>query len=264
MATSQIPGASVYAQAVELAKKKYQTRLADITKQRQSTMRQAGFTADIDEGTGLASNMRTDPYNQYGQYQQLNRAQSLRSDELQSMNIGRGISSRGGLGRQNLGNLRYEFGKEDSAFGQNLTDMMSQYTRQQQEEKFGYDEALWQAQQEAAQAAIAAGDYGASGEGGGYDWNNDGVYDDALADPRDESDWAYRGPPMADPLAGLTAKQGQAIKRALAPKPAVAVKKTVKNQYGSGGRAPVTSAKPKPKPSAAKPVVKKPVKGRNY
>lgn len=169
MPTTPIPGAPTYMSAVELAKKRYQTRLADINQQRQRTMRQAGFMGDIDPTTGLVSNMRTDPYNQYGQYQQLNRAQSFRSDEMYGQNFGRGLSSRGGLGRQNIGNLRYEFGKEDSDFGANLLDQMSSFTRQQEEEKFSYDEALYRAQQEAAAAAIGAGDFGSEGGDPGYE-----------------------------------------------------------------------------------------------
>lgn len=176
MATD-IPGASVYGSAVELAKKRYQTRLADLNKQRQTTMRQAGFAGDINAETGLISNQRVDPYNPYGQYQQLNRAQSQRYDEMVGQNIGRGLGSRGGLGAQNLSNLRYDFGKEDANFGTTLSDMLATFTRQQEDERFSYDEALWQAQQAAAQSAMAAGDFGApghDGEGAGDDRSGDG------------------------------------------------------------------------------------------
>lgn len=166
---ADIPGASVYAQAVNLAKQRYQTRLADLNKQRQSTMRTAGFQADIDPETGLIKNMRTDPYNQYGQYQQLNRAQALQGIEVEGQNISRGLGARrGGLGAQSMADARYGWGQQDAAFGANLADMLAGFDRTQAEEKYGYDQALWQAQQLAAQSAIAAGDYGAPDDG--YDY----------------------------------------------------------------------------------------------
>lgn len=167
MSTYDIPGASVYGQAVAMAKKRYQTRLADINKQRQQMLRQAGFLADIDPESGLATNLRTDPYNQYGGYQMLNRAQALRHDEMLGQNLARGIGSRGGLGAQALNDLRFDFGKEDADFGANLSDALYAATRQQQEEKYAYDQALYEAQLAAAQSAIDAGDYG---YGGGYDY----------------------------------------------------------------------------------------------
>lgn len=168
MSTYDIPGASVYGQAVELAKKRYQTRLADINKQRSSTLRQAGFLADIDPETGLTSNMRTDPYNAYGGYQLLNRSQAQRHDEMLGQNVSRGIGSRGGLGAQALTDLRFSFGKEDSDFGSNLTESLGALTRQQQDEKYAFDQALYEAQLAAAQSAIESGDYG--DYGGGYDY----------------------------------------------------------------------------------------------
>lgn len=164
--STDIPGAGVYGQAVALAKKRYQQRLADINKQRQSTMRTAGFTGDIDPETGLISGMRTDPYNRYGAYQQLNRVQAQRADEQFSENVGRGLG-RGGLAAQNLGNLRYDFGREDASFGANLADQLAGLTRQQDEDRFAYDQALYEAQLEAARAAAEAGDYGYADGGEG-------------------------------------------------------------------------------------------------
>lgn len=169
MSTYDIPGTSVYGQAVAMAKKRYQTRLADINKQRQQTLRQAGFLADIDPETGLTSNLRTDPYNLYGGFQLLNRAQAQRHDELLGQNVARGIGSRGGLGAQALTDLRFGFGKEDADFGSNLTEALGTFTRQQQEEKYALDQAIYEAQLAAAQAAIEAGDYGDYG-GGYYDY----------------------------------------------------------------------------------------------
>lgn len=169
MSTYDIPGASVYGQAVELAKKRYQTRLADINKQRQETLRRSGFLADIDEETGLTTNLRTDPYNQYGGFQMLNRAQALRHDELLGQNVQRGLSSRGGLGAQALGDLRFEFGREDADFGAGVTEALGGLTRQQQEEKYAYDSALYEAQLAAAQSAIEASDYGYGGGDYGYE-----------------------------------------------------------------------------------------------
>jgi hypothetical protein len=174
--TYDIPGASVYGQAVALAKQRYQTRLADINKQRQSTMRTAGFQGDIDPETGLVKNMRIDPYNQYGQYQQLNRAQALQGIEVEGQNISRGLGARrGGLGAQSMADARYGWGQQDAAFGANLADMLAGFDRMQAEEKYGYDQALWQAQQLAAQSAIAAEDYGAPDDGYDYPYPGGGA-----------------------------------------------------------------------------------------
>jgi hypothetical protein len=246
MATD-IPGASVYGQAVELAKKRYQTRLADINRQRQSTMRTAGFMGDVNAETGLTTNMRTDPYNKYGMYQQLNRSQALRADEQHGVNIGRGLSGRGGLGAQNLSALRYDFGKEDADFGANLTDQLGALTRQQEEEKFGYDEALYQAQLAAAQSAAASGDYGYAGGEYGSEYGGD-----------------YWGDYGSDPGQVFTAQRGGISRgpigtKIIRGKSTVAKKPVVKrNVFGSGGRAPVVSAKKQaPKTVAKKPAVKK-------
>lgn len=170
MSTYDIPGASIYGQAVALAKKRYQTRLADINKQRQNILRESGFLADIDPESGLTTNLRTDPYNQYGGFQMLNRTQAMRHDEALGENISRGLGSRGGLGAQNLSNLRFDFGREDAEFGSNLADALWGLTRQQQDEKYAYDRALYEAQLAAAQSAIEAGDYGSYGGDYGYDY----------------------------------------------------------------------------------------------
>ncbi len=173
-AVTDIPGASVYAQAIELAKKRYQTRLADINKQRQGLFRQSGFTGNIDEKTGLVTNQRIDPYSKYGQIQQLYRSHAKRYDEMTGTNIERGLGTGGGLAAQELGDLRYDFGKETSEFGANPIEQLSGLTRQQQDELYAYEQALWESQHEAAQSAISAGDYGYVPDGGGdYDYPED-------------------------------------------------------------------------------------------
>lgn len=172
MATD-IPGASVYATAVEMAKARYQTRLADLNKQRQSTLRTAGFTGTVDPTTGLVKNQRVDPYNQYGQYQQLNRAQALQGQEIVGQNIARRLGAGGGLAAQNLNNARYDWGQQDSSFGANLLDQLGAFDRQQQDELYQYNQALYESQQKAAQSAISAGDYGApdGGSSGSVGYN---------------------------------------------------------------------------------------------
>lgn len=163
-----IPGAGIYAQAVAAAKARYQQRLADLNKQRQSTFRKSGFLGDINEETGLVSNLRVDPFNQYGTYQLLNRAQAGRSYDLIGENIARGLGTRGGLAAQRQNELRFGFGQEDAAFGADLNDQLGALTRQQQDYKYEYDQALWNAQLEALRFAMENGDYGYyGGDGGG-------------------------------------------------------------------------------------------------
>lgn len=224
--TTGIPGSALIAQATLEAKKRYQTRVADLGKQRSSIFLQSGFTGDVDSETGLTKNLRTDPFNQYGQFQMLNRAQALRSQQAQGENIGRGLGSGGGLAAQNMGNAQFLSGQEDAAFGQSLNDMLQGLVRNQQDYKYEYDSALYQAQLEGARMAIDQGDYPYY-PGGGNDQGDQGDQGDQY----DEM-FSYKGPsvawPVPQPRKGAPTVQ-QAVNRWAGKRP------VVRRPSGSGG-----------------------------
>lgn len=172
-----IPGAAQIAQAALMAKTRYQQRVADINNRRKSTFLTSGYKGDINPETGLVSGLKVDPFNQYGQFQLLNRAQALEGQQVDAANLERGLGSaaKGGLAAQNLGTARFGWGQQDASFGQGLVAQLGSYDAEQQGAKYDYDQALWQAEQLAAQQAIDGGDY--------YPWDGDPGSSDGGEDP---------------------------------------------------------------------------------
>ena len=73
---TNIPGGSIYAGAATLAKTAYQKALARLNQQRGTTIRNAGFKANINADTGMVEGLGVDQTNMYGDFQQLNRQQA--------------------------------------------------------------------------------------------------------------------------------------------------------------------------------------------
>jgi hypothetical protein len=151
-----------------MAKTRYQQRVADINSRRKSTFLTSGYRGDINPETGLVSGLKVDPFNQYGQFQLLNRAQALEGQQVDAANLERGLGSaaKGGLAAQNLGSARFGWGQQDASFGQGLVSQLGAFDTEQQGAKYEYDQALWQAEQLAAQQAIDGGDYYPYGDPG--------------------------------------------------------------------------------------------------
>lgn len=170
-----IPGGALIAQAQLAAKARFQQRLADITKKRQSTARTGGYQFDVGDD-GLVQNWRVDPYNQYGQFQLLNRAQAAEGYNVVGQNIDRGLGTGGGLAAQNMDNARFLWGQQDAALGQSLVDQLGALDEEQQQAKYEMDRALWEAQLEALRMAAQGGDYGY----GGGDWGYEEPVDDPI------------------------------------------------------------------------------------
>lgn len=169
--TTKIPGGSQYARAALLANQQYKQRLSDLNRQRQQTMISSGYTGNIDPTTGLLKDFRVDPTSKYGGYQLLNRGQYQQGQEVTAQNIDRGLGTGGGLAAQNLGNARFEWGRQDADFARGIQDQFSAFDRTQMDYMFDRDQALYNAELQAAQSAIGAGDYGSPG--GGDDWYDD-------------------------------------------------------------------------------------------
>lgn len=165
---ADIPGASIYGQAALQAKTAYQNALARINQQRGSTMRSFGYSGDFDEETGVLKNMKVDPYNQYGGYQQMLKSHAENADQMRDTMMDRGLSAKGGLGAQYERQAQWEFGKDSQNLGTQFADSLFQMQDAQNQAKYDYDSALWQAQLEAARNAYNEGDFTDTGYGGDY------------------------------------------------------------------------------------------------
>src|SRR3990172_1239383 len=91
-----IPGAYGYGQTALAAQRAYGNALARLNQRRTSTLQTAGYRADINPETGVAQNLRTDPFNQYGQFQTLNRSQAERAAQARMAGGNRGPGTGGG------------------------------------------------------------------------------------------------------------------------------------------------------------------------
>jgi len=254
MAVSSIPGTGVYARAAEMAKTRYQQRVADLNQQRQRTFGEYGYAGNINDD-GLVENLRVDPTAKYGKLQLLNRAQAMQGQEVLGDNIERGLGTGGGLASQRMNDARFGWGDQDSQLGRSLDDMLAGYTRTQQDSRYEYDQALWQAQLEAAQAAQQGGDYGYAGGGDdGGDYPDDGYPGDGS--PVDVgAGWAKAARAQNSLASRLGASQRLIKKsRAIARKP-----KSLQKQ-GWGAAATVAKAKKPLLPQAKKKPTNRPSK----
>jgi hypothetical protein len=155
--TTPIPGVGNYGQTALGAKTAYDTALRKINDRRSQTLRQSGYLGDIDANTGVLSNMRVDPYNQYGGLQQMLRGQAQAAQGAHFDAQERGLH--GGLAHKAESQLQYDAGQQSAQFGQGLTDQFGGLQDEQNQAAYDRDSALWQAEQQAAQTAIDNGDF---------------------------------------------------------------------------------------------------------
>lgn len=245
--TTNIPGGSQYARAALLANQQYKQRLADLNKQRQQSMITAGYTGDIDPESGLLKNFRVDPTSKFGGFQLLNRAQAQQGEDVRGQNIERGLGTGGGLAAQNRANARFDWARQDTDFARGVQDQFSAFDRTQMDWLFERDQALYNAELQAAQSAIGAGDYGDYGGDPGYppDYGDSGQ-EPGLPAPGSQPMGVRRLLPAA-----TRKKQSNAVIR----KSKAAVNNQKLSRYGWGAAATVAKAK-KPLPK------KKPVPGK--
>lgn len=146
------PGADVYAGAETAANTAYGNALVRLNQQRQSTLNQYGYMGDIDPNSGALTNMRVDPNNPYGQYQQTLRGGAQESEAATDDAAGRGLS--GGLAQQGQTQAKYDFGKATNALGTSLTDTLGGYDTSQTDADNQRVEAVTSAREQAAAAAL--------------------------------------------------------------------------------------------------------------
>jgi hypothetical protein len=170
--STAIPGASQYTQAALMAKRAYDTAVANITQKRQGTLTQYGYKGNVG-ANGQLTDFAVDPFNPYGQFQQMRRGNAMASQDLLSADQERGIGSGGGLAAQDQNNIRYGFGLADQAMGQGLMGDLSGYQSDLTGAAYTRDAALYEAELAAAQAAIDAGQFNPADYGGGGDSSGD-------------------------------------------------------------------------------------------
>ncbi len=160
-----IPGAAIYGQTAAAGLAEYKKALARLNQNRQSTLTQYGYAADIDPETGVMKNQRVDSSNPYGLYQGARRNNALQYLQLRDAAAERHLGGRG-LGAQGISDARYGWGAADTAMAQSLTQTESGYDQEQQSAWQVYQNLLWQLELEAARAAAANGSYGYYDDGG--------------------------------------------------------------------------------------------------
>src|SRR5690242_12490231 len=126
-----LPGGATAAQGALLANTAYQKALAQLNSRRSSTLRQYGYTGDVDAKTGSVANLRVDPFNPYGSFQTLLRNSAISGEQARNQAEGRGLH--GGLAHQLERNVQYQHGAESQALGTALTQSLADYQSQQEE-----------------------------------------------------------------------------------------------------------------------------------
>lgn len=150
--STPIPGSPLYLQAEAAANKAYEQALALVNQRRSGTLRQYGYLGDIDPKTGTIKNVRVDPNNPYGELQQLLHSSALSSEQAVNDAVGRGIH--GGLAHQAEREVQFQHGAESAALGQSLTDALSQLQQEQNADLETRDQALYNAELDAARQAM--------------------------------------------------------------------------------------------------------------
>jgi hypothetical protein len=102
----------------------------------------------------VVSNVRVDPNNPYGQYQQLLRSGAKEAITADQDAAGRGL--RGGFANAGETQAKYDFGAGSRTLGTNLQNTLSGYDTSQAEANDTRNQAIVSAQEQAAQAALQA------------------------------------------------------------------------------------------------------------
>jgi hypothetical protein len=139
------------------AVKAYNDAVVKLNTQRQGLLTQNGYKATIDPKTGAISNLQVDPYNNYGNFQQLLNNQGYEDIAAHDAGASRGFT--GGLANQPEAQLANQHGAARTSFGSNLMGQFANYDTQQADAAQTRDSALWQAQLAAALNAVNNADF---------------------------------------------------------------------------------------------------------
>lgn len=205
LTSSSIPGGDIYGWKTLDANKAYEEALAQLGRKRQNVLQEYGFTGDFDT-SGNVSNLRTDPFNQYGRLQSTLRTQAQGYGRLEEAQQERGLYG-SGLAAQPSSDARFEAGGEMASLGTDLSNQFLDLSQSQQEAEHTHNDALYQAQLDALRAAIQDQAFTPADYGGGGDSFADYPATDPGADsgayPDDGSNATDTGGPQggADPNA---------------------------------------------------------------
>lgn len=138
-----IPNAGVYGQQQANAELAYQNAVAQAQSKKNSMYHQYGLTS-----TG-----EVDPFNQYGQYQQMLQSQGADLDSVQNNAMERGLGGGPGLGNQAERGLRYANGVANLGFQGQVNQIGTDYGLAMGDAEVSKRNAMTQALQDALSSA---------------------------------------------------------------------------------------------------------------
>lgn len=239
-----IPGGDIYGWRKLDAEKAYQQAIAMLGQRRSGILQQYGYAADFDPETGQARNVRIDPTSQYGAVQQMLRGQAQQYEAVDDESRARGLGGVG-LGAQAMSEARWRGGLQTANLGRGLVGDLSDLAGGQMAAKQSRDAAIWQAEWEAAQAAIQDQAFTPADTSGlSYDY--------------DEQDAPIEAKPGTPTAAAQNKERAAAAARALALR-----SEAMNQRYGLGTYKPIVNQRqmeiaaakkplPKPKPAPKK------------
>jgi hypothetical protein len=163
--TTPIPGAGIYGQAIDSANLAYKNALGRLNQQRSGALRQFGYAGDIDPESGTLTNTHVDGGNQFGAFQEMLRSGAEQANSVRDQLIERRLGS-GGLAAQSEDQLKQDFGRNSASLGQQLIDTLGGFQDSQNQASYTRDQALYQAQLDAARNSVDNGDFNPADPGG--------------------------------------------------------------------------------------------------
>lgn len=259
--TTAIPGATGIGEQQNAAKLAYQNTITKLNSQRQSLARNAGYNIQFDPTSGHIQKMDVDGGNTFGGYQQLLRGAALNDQHAANAMQERGIH--GGLANKGVSGARYDNQLGLTQFGSGLQGGFSDLEGQQQDASTDYNNAMYEAELQAARDAIANQQYNATNyDGLNYDPYGDdsapdetgSTYSDDVVPPPDPNSPKPTGNKLKLPKAKTSGLGGAAGMALLNPGTkghnAVTTKKVVQAAIKA---AKPTKAPPKPAPKLPPP-----------
>jgi hypothetical protein len=153
-ATTPIPGSSVYRDQQQQALTAWQRARASLQTRTGQIWQQYGFKGEFDPETGSMRNVGVDVNNQYGDYQMMLGRQGSELDGADENAQERGLGGGPGLGSQMANKARFLQGRQHLDFARDFQNQQSDVQRDWQEGHAAYQQALFDAERNAARAAV--------------------------------------------------------------------------------------------------------------
>jgi hypothetical protein len=153
------PLQGVYKEQQALAQRAYEQAIASLGQQQGQLLRDFGYIGDVDQNTGVVSNLRMDSNNPFGAMQQAGRQQHFEARNARNDARERGLSSRFGLGRQGLSAVNEGAEFQRSQLTRQFLDRLQEVLTNRAGAGWTRDEQMLQAQKEAILQASSLGLY---------------------------------------------------------------------------------------------------------